>query len=306
MRVVVIGLGVQGQKRSKFAGKDLIATIDPINTAANYRDIRDISLNEYDIAIVCTPDQQKFQLLNYLLENKKHVLVEKPLNIGSKQKFKHLENLAKTNNLVCYTAYNHRFEPHFVNLKKIIDTNVLGKIYSCRMFYGNGTAKLVKDSHWRDKGSGVLFDLGSHLLDTCKFWFENLDMEFQLIASHNHENKTPDHVIISSEKNYPRIELEMTLCMWKNYFSCDLLAEKGSVHIESLCKWGPSKISFRKRVYPSGKPEEDCKILIQDDPTWSAEYEFFKNLILKKEKTNLENDIWINDVLQGLEENVKF
>ena len=40
-------------------------------------------------------------------------------------------------------AYNHRFEPHFMRLK-LIDANKLGKIYSCRMFYGNGTARLVK------------------------------------------------------------------------------------------------------------------------------------------------------------------
>ena len=39
------------------------------------------------------------------------------------------------------------------------------------MFYGNGTARLVRDSDWRDQGSGVLHDLGSHLLDTVAYWF---------------------------------------------------------------------------------------------------------------------------------------
>ena len=46
---------------------------------------------------------------------------------------------------------------------------VLGGIYRCRMFYGNGTARLVRDSAWRDDGAGVLPDLGSHLLDTARF-----------------------------------------------------------------------------------------------------------------------------------------
>ena len=27
------------------------------------------------------------------------------------------------------------------------------------MFYGNGTARLVKKSNWKDKGSGVIDDL---------------------------------------------------------------------------------------------------------------------------------------------------
>ena len=37
------------------------------------------------------------------------------------------------------------------------------------MFCGNGTARLVRNSLWRDKGNGVLGDLGSHLIDTTKF-----------------------------------------------------------------------------------------------------------------------------------------
>jgi scyllo-inositol 2-dehydrogenase (NADP+) len=55
-------------------------------------------------------------------------------------------------------------------VKKIIESGKLGNIYSIKMFYGNGTARLVKNSKWRDKGYGVLPDLGSHLLDTINFW----------------------------------------------------------------------------------------------------------------------------------------
>ena len=84
-------------------------------------------------------------------------------------------------------------------------------------------------------------------------WFGKLD-KFCLNSLHCHENISPDHAIISSEKNIPRIELEMTLCMWRNHFTCDVIAEKGSAHIESLCKWGPSTFTHRKRIFPSGRP----------------------------------------------------
>ena len=92
----------------------------------------------------------------------------------------------------------------------------------------------------------------------------------------------------------------MTLCMWKNHFTCDLLAERGSIHIESLCKWGPAKISIRKRTYPSGKPTEECSVLVQDDPTWEREYHHFKQLVSKRASTDLSNDIWINSVLSEI------
>ena len=42
------------------------------------------------------------------------------------------------------------------------------------MFYGNGTARLVRNSYWRDQGNGVLSDLGSHLVDTSKFFFDDI------------------------------------------------------------------------------------------------------------------------------------
>ena len=170
MKVVVVGLGVQGYKRCKHAGADCVATVDPINKEALYRDLRDVPLDTYDAVLACVPDEPKIDLLRYCLENKKHVLIEKPLwAIDDRQIFE-LEDLAKKNNVVCYTAYNHRFEPHFIKMRDLIVSGELGKIYSCRMFYGNGTARLVRDSAWRDQGDGVLPDLGSHLLDTCRFW----------------------------------------------------------------------------------------------------------------------------------------
>ena len=109
--------------------------------------------------------------------------MEKPLWTSNLGKIKFLEKLAIKNKVKLYVAYNHRFEPHFLEMKKLISSKKLGKIYSCRMFYGNGTAKLIKNSNWRNKGSGVLTDLGSHLLDICKMWFGNNIGKFKLISA---------------------------------------------------------------------------------------------------------------------------
>jgi scyllo-inositol 2-dehydrogenase (NADP+) len=208
--------------------------------------------------------------------------------------------LARRNGVVCYTAYNHRFEPHFVRMRDLIASGELGAIYSCRMFYGNGTARLVRDSAWRDQGAGVLPDLGSHLLDTCRFWFGDIEDKFQFVGVHGFENRAPDHVVIHREERLPRIELEMTLLMWRNHFTCDILAERGSAHIRSLCKWGPSQFTKRTRVLPSGRPPEETNTLVQDDPTWALEYTHFKSLCGSGAKTDLANDIWLHRVLQRL------
>ena len=100
----------------------------------------------------------------------KHVLVEKPLVAEDDWVLEELSEVARSTGAVCVTAYNHRFEPHYMRMRDLIHSGDLGRIFSIRMFYGNGTARLVRDSAWRDQGAGVLPDLGSHLLDTLKFW----------------------------------------------------------------------------------------------------------------------------------------
>lgn len=297
MRVVVVGMGVQGAKRLAVAGSDAVARVDPVRQA-DYRDLADVPPDSYDAALLCIPDEPKLALMMDLVRRGKHLLVEKPV-LGDDGAIRDVIDAAKPTGVVCYTAYNHRFEPHFMRMKALIDSGVLGRIYSVRLFYGNGTARLVRDSAWRDTGSGVLADLGSHLLDTIHYWLGVPDAPFQLTMMNRFENRSPDHVVLSSTGTIA-IQLEMTMLSWRNHFTCDVLAENGSAHIESLCKWGPSSFRFRRRVLPSGRPPEESVTLVQDDPTWAAEYEHFKTLCAARGTGNLANDLWINATLRKL------
>ena len=302
MRSIVVGYGVQGRKRREFAGADYVGCVDPAHPAADFKSIEDVPLSCYDAALVCVPDGPKFDLLNFLLGTGKHVLVEKPLWVDRAERIGQLEALARRKGAVCYTAYNHRFEPHFVRMRELIASGLLGRLYSCRMFYGNGTARLVRDSAWRDQGAGVLPDLGSHLLDTCLFWFGALDDRFRVLSVNRFENRSPDHVVIGMDDHAPRLELEMTLLSWRNHFTCDIFAEKGSAHIESLCKWGPATFTHRTRVLPSGYPPQDSDTLVVSDPTWAAEYAHFRQLCRGGTPSDLSTDCWLSQVLGRLSE----
>ena len=102
------------------------------------------------------------------------------------------------------------------------------------------------------------------------------------------------------ENSAPRIELEMTLLSWRNSFTCDILAEKGTAQIESLCKWGPSTFTQRTRLLQSGRPSEVSETLVQADPTWALEYEHFKALCAQNTKTDLMADKWLYATLGQL------
>lgn len=300
MRSIIVGYGVQGRKRRHVAAAEAVAIVDPVAAEADFCDLRQVALDRYDAAIVCVPDEPKVEILNHLLANGKHALVEKPLHAQSEKQLRALESLARQNGAVCYTAYNHRFEPHYVRMRELLETGELGRIYRCRMFYGNGTARLVRESAWRDSGAGVLPDLGSHLLDTARFWFGDIADGFRVTSASRFENRAPDHVVIASERSQPKMELEMTLLSWRNHFTCDVFAEHGSAHIRSLCKWGPTTFCHRTRVLPSGHPPEESVTLVQEDPTWALEYAHFRNLCQSRTESDLSDDIWLNSLLRTL------
>jgi predicted dehydrogenase len=304
-RCIVIGYGVQGRKRRAIAGSDVAAIVDPVAEGANYRYVRDVPLGSYDSALVCTPDGAKSELLGFLLGNGKNVLVEKPLLATDDATLVGLQDLARRNEVICYTAYNHRFEPHFVRMRDLLASGTLGEIYSLRMFYGNGTARLVRQSGWRDQGAGVLPDLGSHLLDTLMFWLpEAKQWTFHLRAARRHENASFDQVVLDAgPPSGPLVQLEMMLLSWRNHYTADVFAEKGSAHIESLCKWGPSRFTNRRRILPSGRPPEESVVLVQDDPTWESEYDHFLALCAGRARCDLETDVWINRTLNELSRN---
>jgi scyllo-inositol 2-dehydrogenase (NADP+) len=299
MRVVVVGLGVQGTKRQRVAGASAVATVDPVHPDADYRELSSVPLDDYDAALLCVPDAPKLVLMRWLAERGKHFLVEKPVLAADTGVVEALIDLARANGVTCYTAYNHRFEPHIVSLRDEVRSGSLGEIYRARFFYGNGTARDVRNSVWRDRGAGVLPDLASHLLDTILFLLDGVPAGLEIWAAKRFENRAFDHVICGS-RDGRLVELEISLLSWRNHFIAELVGEHGSATIESLCKWGPSTLTVRKRLLPSGRPTEAARTLVQPDPTWELEWAHFCQLCAAGDPGNLANDIVINRVLIDL------
>lgn len=270
MRCIVVGMGNQGHKRKKSLGADFVYGVDPRGVDAAYDTVDIVPLNTYDAAMVCVPQDQKEGVVHYLLSNRKHVLVEKPFD-GS---------MVVEPSAVCYVAYNHRFEPNIVRMKQLIDSRELGEIYSCRMFYGNGTAQAVKGS-WRDDlVDGAQIEIGSHLTDLTEYFFGKYQK--LLVHQENFENKRPDYCVFRTALR-PFILCEATYLSWKNTFTIDLFAHNGSAHIDGLTKWGKSTFTHRTRQFPPRPPQEKITTIMQDDETWELEYVHFKKLCEDKD-----------------------
>jgi predicted dehydrogenase len=293
MRYLVVGLGNIGQRRRALLGERCVATADPYNRAADYNGARDVPLTAYDAAILAIPDADKIDLATYLLEQGKHVLIEKPLLLPDRATAQRLERLAGARKLALYTAYNHRFEPLLVALKERLEAGAIGEVYHGRLFYGNGTVRHVAGT-WRDHGLGVIADLGCHLLDLLAFVGLGLGTEMLLTAFQTIESRAPDRALITSADG--RFTLEVMYHAWRNSFAFELYGSKGSIHCHGLRKWGGSELAVRTRVLPSGRPHETIQTDEGPDVTWERELEQFERLCADG-ATSLATDWWISSVL---------
>jgi len=300
VRLVVAGLGVQGHKRVRFAGESVVATVDPVAPGATYTAIEQVPLADYDAAMLCVPDGAKPAVLQYLVRAGKHVLVEKPLIGPGALDLARLEREARAQEVVVYAAYNHRFEPHLAHLAALLREGVVGEPHRISMFYGNGTARDVRSSPWRDEGLGVIGDLVPHLLDILEFTTGRPQGPLELWSTARHENAAPDHFLLGFPAARPVVTLEGSLLSWRNSFRLDVLGTEGSAHVDGLCKWGPCTLTVRDRVLPSGKPPERRWTLEQADPTWQLEHDHFLALCAEPHAA-LERDRWIDQVLREIE-----
>lgn len=297
---LIVGMGVQGRKRAQSIGANQVICVDPLVPDADFANLGGVDLGTFDTALVCTPDSEKLEIVEWLIRNGKNVLVEKPFLI-SRESFERLEQMRSQLGTTVYVAYNHRFEPHVQTIKKLIDEGSLGEIYKAKLHYGNGTAEIVRLSRWKDSGSGVIADLGSHLIDLVAYFWTLDGAQIEFVEANRHENLAVDSVRILVDTK-PKVWLEATLLSWKNSFEIDIVGSKGSVHLSGLCKWGPSTLSIRHRVSPSGVPPEEIMTLLHPDPTWAHEFTHLKQLVKSKESGNLEESVLISELLKTANE----
>jgi scyllo-inositol 2-dehydrogenase (NADP+) len=304
-KVVIVGLGNQGIKRSKILKSELVATVDPFNNQADFKDIESLDLTTFDSVFICTPDDVKVDYILYFLSNGKNVLVEKPLNLSTSSYHK-IQKYIELLGVKIYVAFNHRFEPSLAEVRKILANNEIGKIYGIDILYSNGTARLVRESKWRDHGLGVTPDLFSHVINLMQFWFTKSKIHIVSSKFWNLENETTDRAIVDFEIEHKKsaiaVRSEVNLVSWKNEFRCKIYASKSNLILSDFCKWGESRLEIHQRKFPSGLPKIQVKKWFSPDPTWQSEEEYFLNMATSDSIKNLEeafiNSKIVNEVVR--------
>ena len=134
----------------------------------------DAMLNDRDIdlVIVSSPNGTHFDYARRALLAGKHVLVEKPM-AGTAAEAQILIDFAERQNKVLSVYQNRRFDGDFQTVQKVISSGILGDIIGCE-FRFDRWAPNPNPKKWKEiasLGTGVLYDLGAHILDQALVLF---------------------------------------------------------------------------------------------------------------------------------------
>ena len=124
---------------------------------------------DIDVVDICTPNLFHKDGVLKALSAGKHIYCDKPLATSYEEAKEILAALGKYD-VVTQMALQYRFFPATMRAKELMEEGRIGKIMSFRSCYlHSGSVDPKKPIGWKqDKkfgGGGVLFDLGSHVLD---------------------------------------------------------------------------------------------------------------------------------------------
>ncbi len=124
---------------------------------------------DVDIIDICTPNICHFETLKKAILAGKHVLCEKPLCI-SPAEAREILALPRKEGQICGMVFNNRWLAATLRAKELIEEGRLGRILSFRGAYLHSSATdVARTAGWKQDrdicGGGVLFDLGSHVID---------------------------------------------------------------------------------------------------------------------------------------------
>src|SRR5712672_630355 len=220
----------------------------------------------------------------------KHVLVEKPGAIASKE-LAEIESAAAVTGSLVRIGYNHRFHPAFFKIRELMRTEALGEIMFVRARYGHG-GRVGYEREWRAdpklSGGGELIDQGVHLIDLAR-WFLG---EFTRVDGFAHTYFWPMPVddnafLLLRTAGGQTASLHVSCTEWKNLFSFEIYGRRAKLHIEGLGgSYGIERLTFYKMLPQMGLPETTAWDFPGSAGSWRLEMEAVEQDIREKRNPN--------------------
>ncbi len=195
MKVVQIGVGGWGKNHSRVLSEfGVLSAVCDTNLERAEEFGKKYSVNFYnsleslleqekfDVALICTPTITHSNIATKLIENKKHVFIEKPMTYLSDDG-QNLVDLAKRNKVILTCGYIERFNPAVVSVKNSIKSQRYGDLIRLEFYREHRMPQHIKDV-------GVIYDTSVHDIDTAMWLFDDTpEVVFAIAGKINHEHE---------------------------------------------------------------------------------------------------------------------
>lgn len=310
MKICIIGSGRWGKNHIKTAFNlgVLSAVIDTnpdtelfikenYPSVAFYNSIHDEGALRYDAYSVVVPAEYHFDIAKKLLQEKKHVLVEKPITLNSKDA-RELDDLASENKLVLMVGHLLLFHPAILRIKEFIDQGKIGKLqymYSNRL--NLGTVRTEENSLW---------SFAPHDFSIFQFLTNSHPVSVQATGGAFLQPHIHDTTLTTIE--YPQNIKGHIFVSWLHPFKEHRFVVVGSKGMLSYEDSNPKKelLYYEKGIdFIQGEPVKRDgateSILYEQSQPLTSEYEHFMNCIKGIEVNNKISGKQGLDVLELLE-----
>ena len=144
-----------GESKALYPHIKLVRTIDEM-----------VALDDIDLVVITTPNDTHFEYAAKSLRAGRHTVLEKPYTNTSEEGLE-LIRIGKESGKVFSVYQNRRYVSDFLTMKELLGDNLLGEVHEFNATYDRYRPEPVEGS-WREAdlpGSGILYDLGPHIID---------------------------------------------------------------------------------------------------------------------------------------------
>ncbi len=194
-----------------------------------YRSLEEMLADEaIELVVVNTPNKTHYEFTKKALLAGKHVVVEKPFAITTVECDELIE-LAAAQNKKISVYQNRRWDSEFKTLQKIIDEKLLGEIVEAEFHYDRFNEELSYKVHKEvPGGTGVLYDLGSHLIDQALQLFGMPTAVFADVAAIRPISLVDDYMEVILYYPTKRVRLKASILVREAVPAFALYGSKGS------------------------------------------------------------------------------
>jgi len=150
-----------------------------------------------DLIVINTPNFTHFDYAKKSLLAGKHILVEKPFT-ATVAEATELFDLAEKVGKKIFVFQSRRFDSDFIAVGKVIEAGKLGKIHEVHIRYDRYRATISPKTFKEEPmpASGLLYDLGPHLLDQAISLFGKPDTFHKILAKNRVNTQVDDYFSI--------------------------------------------------------------------------------------------------------------